>query len=304
MSKFPDDEDQEDQMKLGKEVEIDTKSFEVPYQEEVRQIERSTEIASVHHRITLLAILIPCLLGAMVLYAYIDIKEHVNRIQDVGSTEVEALSKDVVDKVSSVSEEHNKLAASLSNRIATLEASAVVARDRLEKQHKELQRTEGSKADKKSLAKIEEQTAEAAKALEAIKNAVDAQRLAVENLDKSFRAQMADLVQGVEAIKGERKDEASAIKRLSDTKMDKKAFDEFLKKERQSSESVVAPLNKELDVLKEGISRLQKQVNMLGRSIQLLEAEQTPSGKSAPQDLSTGGSKGAPGKIIEQEIAE
>ena len=304
MSKFLDEKDKEDRMKLKRDIHINRKSLDVPYQEEVRQIEPTSEIAGVHHRITLLAVLIPCLLGAMVLYAYIDIKEHVDRVRNVGSTEVKALSEDVVDKVSSVSDQYNKLTTSLSNRLATLEASAVVTKERLEKQREAIQKISGSKADNESLAKIEDQTAEAIRGLDALQSGLAAQKQAVENLNKTFGEKMAKLVQGFETMTDERKNEASAIKKLSEGKMDKKSFDEFLKKERESTESVIAPLKQELDALKEGISQLQKQVNMLGRSIQLLEAERTLPEKGASKAASTGDAKAGPGKIIEQEIAE
>lgn len=307
MSKLSDNDHQDDQNGLRKDIHIDRDALNLPYQEEMRRIEHDSAVERVNHRVTLLAILIPCLLGALVLYAYLDIEKHIERMQDVGSVQVKALSDDVLDKVSSVSEQYGKLAASLSNRITALEASVVLTKEDLEKQRKEMDRIDRSKADNESLKRIEQQTAEAAGLLHGLREALDAQSLALENLNTAFKAEAASFVQAVDTIRGEmkndRKTQASAIEKLSEVKLDKRTFDQFLKRERESYESVTRPLQREIESLHQELSGLKKQMNMLGRSIQLLEAERAVLNAGPEQAREAAPSTGS-GKIIEQEIRE
>jgi hypothetical protein len=300
VSKFPGDEEQDDQGTLEKDIEIGGETFDDPYQEEVRHMEHASAIERLNSRISLLAILIPCLLGALVLYGYLDIKEHVNQVQNVGSTELKALSTNVVEEVASLSDRYNETITSLSDRIATLEASSVVIKQNLEKQKAEMKRIGGAKVDKAAMGKMEEQTAETIKTLEGLRNELNDQRVAVENLNKALEEEMAGLVRAVEGVSGHRKKQESNIENLYESKLDKKTFDDFLKKEQISYESEISPLKQEVDSLKEGMSQLQKQVNTLGRSIRLMEAEKSLlQRKPADQKAGSG-----PGKIIEQEISQ
>jgi chromosome segregation ATPase len=213
---------------------------------------------------------------------------------------VKALSKNVVEEVSSLSDRYSEIITSLSDRIATLEATSVVIKQDLEKQNVEMKKMGGSKVDKTSLGRMEEQTAETIKTLEGLRNELNDQRLAVENLNKALEEEMAGLVQTVEGVSGRRKKLDSTIENLSESKLDKKTFDDFLKKEQVNYESKVTPLKQDIDSLKAGVRQLQEQVNMLGRSVRLMEAEKSLLERRPAEQK--GGS--GPGKIIEQEISQ
>jgi len=295
VSNFPIEEDREDQVGLEKEIEVDGAPLDLPYQEEVRYREHESALERLNHRITLLAILLPCLFGVLLLYAYLDMKEYVNRVQDAGSTQVKSLSEDVVEKVSSLSDQQSELMKSLSNRIGALEASAVITKENEKNQSLEIKNIEASKVDKKVLDQIQNEIAEATKTLKGLQDELNKQQGSVNNLNQALKKDMAGLVKAVEGIRGDRAKQDSAMKSLSERKMDKEVFDQFLKQDRAGYESAIAPL-------KQGMSQLQKQIDMLGRSIQLLETERTSPDKKPSQKTATDNLPSAPGTIIEQEI--
>jgi chromosome segregation ATPase len=296
--------DQEGPSETEKEIEIDGEAFDGAYKDEVRYIEQASAVDRLNTRITLLAILLPCLIGALVLYGYLDIKKNVAQVKNVGSTEVKALSKDVVEEVSSLSEQYNKVFTSLSDRVATLEASSVIIKEGLEKQRRELEKMGGAKADKEALSKMEEENAETVRALGAVQELLNSQALTLDSLNKALEEEMAGVVLAVEAVRGGEKKRDTEIKKLSEGKMDKKAFDEFLKKGRADDESRLSPLKKEIDSANQGVARLQQQVNMLGRSLQLLQENRTLPDRNPARTSPSGAPTPGKGGIIEQEIAE
>jgi chromosome segregation ATPase len=234
----------------------------------------------------------------------LDVKERVYGLKDEGTTQVKELSEDVVEEVSSLSERYDEIMKALSDRVATLEASAVIVKDTLKKQHKQIQKIDTAKVDEKALGKIQKQTAEAIKLLEGLTGELDMQKKAIEDTLKRQEEETAKLSQAVETIKSGEASRQAILKKLSKNKLEKETFEEFLKGDRLGYESAVSPMKKELDSVKMDIGRLQHQVDMLGRSIQLLGSENRlpdtrPVGEKAGEALSPGS-----GGIIEQEIAE
>jgi DNA repair exonuclease SbcCD ATPase subunit len=298
VNKFPTEEDNEDELPLEREIRMDEEDPDLSYRGEIRSLEQDSQIERLNQRISLILILVPCLLGAILLFAYFDLKNRLSQVQDVESTERKALSEDVVDKVGSLSQQYKTLAESLVERVAALEKSAgSIAKD-VKRDKQEIKKLTASKMDKKAIEKaLKEQSAEVAKTLAALQDDLQEQKQAIENLNKTLKKEVAGIVQGIERIRENGRKRESAIKDLSNRKIDKGGLEELLETQRKSYEVTTSLLQKEITSLEKEILELQKQLNIAP----VPEAASMPTEKKPAAEGST---MPTPGKILEQGVAE
>ncbi|UCD88089.1 MAG: hypothetical protein JSV01_10225, partial [Desulfobacterales bacterium] len=174
MNKFPTEEDKEDELPLEREIRVDEEAPDLSYRGEIQSLEQDSQIEKLNQRISLILVLVPCLLGAILLFAYFDLKNRLSQVQDMGSTERKALSEDVVDKVGGLSQQYKTLETSLVDRVAALEkSSGSIAKD-LKRDKQEIKKLTASKVDNKALERaLKEQSAEAANTLSLLQNALE-----------------------------------------------------------------------------------------------------------------------------------
>jgi hypothetical protein len=153
VNKFPTEEDREDELPLGREIRMDEEDPELSYRGEIKSLEQDSQIEKLNQRMSLILVLVPCLLGAILLFAYFDLKNRLSQVQDVESTERKALSEDVVGKVGALSQQYKTLEQSLADRVTALEKSAgSIAKD-VKRDKQEIKKLAASKADRKAIEK-------------------------------------------------------------------------------------------------------------------------------------------------------
>ncbi|MCK4390036.1 MAG: hypothetical protein KAV83_07355 [Desulfobacterales bacterium] len=296
MSKFPTQGDQGDEIRFEKEIEINGGPVNFSYEDEMRSLRRESEIEKLHRRITLLSILLPCLLSAILFFAYSKMKYRLNQVQDMRATEVKALSQDVA------------------GRATSLEKSFVSIMEELKRDKRAIEKLSGSKVDKKGLEKVEKQSAELAnmlaglqkdwakqkeslarlvkdqkrqaaksnKTLKALANELNEEKQAIENLSRTLKKEVTGIVQAIERVTKDAHKQDSAIKDLSEHKEE---LDNILENKWSGYQTTISLLQKEIGSIEEEVLRLQRQVNMaLRNNTDTLTLE--------------------PDKIIEQEITE
>jgi hypothetical protein len=96
-------------MPLEKDIQIDGQHPDSFYDDELRDSRRDSDIHRLSRRVTILFILIPCLLCAILVLAYLDVRERLSQFQTAGSREVQTLSEDVLNKAASLSDQYVKL---------------------------------------------------------------------------------------------------------------------------------------------------------------------------------------------------
>jgi len=84
----------------------------------------SSQLEKLNKRITRISILIPCLLCAILLAAYFNIKTHLSKVNTTGAIGVQALSKELESKFSSLSVREATLEESMENKVGSLEKTA------------------------------------------------------------------------------------------------------------------------------------------------------------------------------------
>ena len=289
MNKFPKDEDSADQISLEKELEMDEEDPDLFCRDEMRDLERSSDVQRLSNRMTMLFILIPCLLCAIFVFAYLDIREKLNQFQSTGSSQVQALSEDVVGNL-----------ASLADRLSTLEKSSVSIHENLEKDQREIRKLVTSKVDKEVFERTgKKRSPEVAGGFSALRKEIAAQKASVEKSVKELggkldegtatlsafrddllkqKKELAEVLQVIEVIRNEARKQELDISRLSEDRLDQEQLDNLFKEQRTE----MALLRQQIESLKGDVLWMEKELNLTGKK----------------------GKTPVPGTIIEQDIAE
>ena len=302
MTKLPPEEDLEDPSLLEKEIDIDSENSDSSLQDEIGDLERTSEIHRLNNRITILSILIPGVLCAILLFAYLDMRQRVSHIQTKGLSEVQALSGDLVDKIATLSDENTRL----TDRVSTLEKSTGSIKEDLNRDEQSIKRLAVSKASKKALEKaITRHSEEVGETFSALQKDVAKQKESIEQAAEELRRQLDEAVGEVmEAVRSKGQKRELVIRHLSEGKVDKEEFDSFLKNERASYQQARALVEKQIKSFEDKIFRLQKRVNLIGKGDTVPEAE-SPHAEAKPSaETKKHTPSPVPGQIIEQDITE
>ena len=293
---------------MDRDIQINGEHPDSFYEDEIRDLRRDSDIHRLSRRVTILSILIPCLLCAIFVFAYLDVRKRLSQLQTAGSREVQTLSKDILNK-----------AASLSDQYMKLEKTSAVIQENVKKLEGDTKRLSASQVDKKALGIAnKKRSEEVAKTFAALQEDVAQQKASLDALAKDLNQRMEDMLTGLRAdLKAQKKEMAkavkvtkdiqnkgqereSAIRHLSEGKVDKEELDNLLEKERVR----MSLLEKKLKSAMEEVLWLENQLKLTGKMGETLEAE-SPQPKEKPAAGATESSPTPrPGKIMEQEISE
>ena len=97
------------------------------YREELNGL----KIEKLSNRVTLISVLLPCLIGAIIAYAYYDFKNSVTTLQDSGVTQVERLMKDFEVKINTIEVDLAKMKFSMEKEIPELNAQTTIMMEKI-----------------------------------------------------------------------------------------------------------------------------------------------------------------------------
>ena len=267
--------------------ENDTSRFTI--QDEKAEIPDSLYVADAENlrieklstRVTLIAVLIPCLLVIVLSVAYLDIKNRVVSTKNTGTIGVQNLAKDLESRFSSLSLKQAKLEEQLSENTRILESTSASLQVKLKKAITGLKGDVESKANRSDLVSL-------AKKNEA---ALDTLKKDMTDLNASFAKFDEGLADQILLIaKGLKEDQ----ERL--TAVEKKAFE--LDRGKLSKESMKLSLGLERLALQEMIkdkirdvekklARMNKQLDMIEQQIQTQAKQHTSPPQPSPASPSS-----------------
>jgi DNA repair exonuclease SbcCD ATPase subunit len=143
------------------------------------------------HRLTLLTILIPCVIGIILGIAYLDIKDRVTRTYDTGTVGVRKLSKDMESKFSSLSLEQAKIKDTLS-KLPDIENNTAFAQSRIKPMEKTLKRLDTTSINRDELSRV------------------------VERMNERFSSIPSNLKTELQSVKTENQEAAKALAEISE----------------------------------------------------------------------------------------
>lgn len=253
-------------------------------------------------RITLVAVLIPCLLAIVLAIAYLDIKNRVINTQNTGSIGVEKLSQDLESRFSSLSLKQAKIEQALAEQSKTLETTSAALQVNLKKASTELKRLTEGKPDQAALTALSKKTDVELTALQ--KDIADL-NTAFSKFDDELAAQIQLMAEGLKKDQARLAQLEKKALRLDSEKLSKESMDlalglerlglkEMVKERIRAVEKKITDLSKKIDTLNQ---RLNAQARKASPSSQATAPSKPTAPSSPPSAAPTDGKK-----IFEQTI--
>ena len=254
-------------------------------------------IDKLSRRVTILAVLIPSLIGIVLFFFYLDLKKRVIEDRTTDSASIQSLAQDMDGRLKELTEKFNGYESSVTERNEALEKTAESIRFRIYKVENLIKKTDErikeidrSKINKKELDTLSQNLAQLSEKFA--------------SMNSSLTDNLMVLTASVERSQKSLVDMRAVIESLSDNFVDRSSLSEELQTIEKQQEKNMAVLSRDVEKklvnIEKDIIKLEKniqQVRNLYRSIPKAPAPapQSGTGKSS----STGGSSG---DIIEKDI--
>ena len=240
-------------------------------------------------RITLVAVLIPCLLVIVLTIAYLDIKNRVINTQNTGSMGVQNLSKDLESRFSSLSLKQAKIEEQLSGLSKNLETATAAFQVNLKKSSAELKRKLDGKLNRSEL---NAQAQKSDTAIQELKQKAASLEAALAKFDKTLSEfddelsnQILAMAEGIGKDHDRLEEIDKKIGQLDTNKMSKESLELTLGLERLALQEMV----------KERLREMEQRLATLGSQLETLNQRlETQSRETAPSPQSSSSSDAAP----------
>ena len=120
----------------------------------LREDLQDSRIDKLSRKITILAVLIPCIIGVVLFFLYLDLKKRVILNQDTGSQSVQNLSRDFDTRLFELSTKYSEMENNLATRAAAIEKRIESLKFRLYKSENRVKKVNAAKVDKKDQANV------------------------------------------------------------------------------------------------------------------------------------------------------
>ena len=292
------DDEQYPSFKFNGDDEEEPDSEQKIYQEEARD----RRVEKLSHRVTIISILIPVLIGVIFYIAYREITGRVSQSQDTGAMEIQNLSSQLEENFAKLSVKYGELEAALTQKLEALEKVDRSMKANLKQAEDTVAKINATKVDKKdqedAIAKIDKALNPIRQELKTIKSVTTDLQTQNNDLKQQLAALSANLTRLSASTEKTLKESAtihtkeltaiqSELSSLSGRKMDKEALQLELLKARKL-------FQRDLDVTKSAIDK--RLASMLRKIKDLEKVVQAP--------LNSTGTSGPTGGIVEQEIKE
>jgi DNA repair exonuclease SbcCD ATPase subunit len=282
----------------------DQKDADGLYQEEVRDL----RIEKLNQRITLLAILLPCLIGVLMFFAYRTVTSRLDRTQDSGAMEIRDLVKELDSKNADLASRISALESGLTEKLTALDSRLQAAEGQLKKTDEIIGKLRGSVVDKQAqsdaLSKFENALSPVRKELAALSKLNEEVRVTAEKVQRLETAQnkeLGDLNKKVEAQASDLNTLGKNVTSSLEKKVEMQTLElELLKAKKQYQQLLelsARTLNDKIDSLQDRLEAPAKNPE-LGRPATPSRTPLTaPAPLPAPEETVT-----PPGTIQEQKI--
>ncbi len=222
-------------------------------------------------RVTLVAVLIPCLLVVVLVIAYLDIKNRVINTQTSGSMGVQNLSKDLESRFSNLSLKQAKMEEQLTETSKALETATAALQINLKKATTEFKQITDDKADRSAVAAISSKTGASVAALQ--KDMADL-NTAFSKFDEELAAQILLMAEGLKKDQGRLADIEKKTQRLDLEKLSKESMDLTLGLERLGLQEMVKDRIREVE---KKLAAFGKQIDALNQRLDAQAQKASPS---------------------------
>jgi chromosome segregation ATPase len=300
------------------------------YQEELKEL----RIEKLSHRITLIAILLPCILALILYVGYRAVTGSISKSTDTGAIEIQRLSQEMetfskqfneklITFSTTLSSQDKDFEKSLSERLAELgknidgfKKSVDTLQNGLKQMDGTIKSLDAAKADKKGqemeIAKITkalEPLQKEVKELAALRNEVNIILSDSQSFENKVAAQLSDIVAITEKSRKDVTQLQASMAAFSNQKIDEDFLDLELLKLRKNYEQLISQafsnLNGRLEVIQRKIDDMQKISSMDKQSDKTTSIPSVPSvSTTEPIESEAETLPPSSGTIIEQDIQD
>jgi len=212
-------------------------------------------LEKLNKRITLISILIPCLMGAILLAAYFNIKTHLSNVNTTGAVGVQTLTKELESRFSSLSLREATLEESMENKVGSLEKTTAEVQKSVKEASTAIRHIRSArKADNQKTAdaikKMEKTLASMSKNLDKISSGL-------KSLDQALTKKLTNFS---ETGKNDQAKIRSDMAALKTAMVNKKVVDSALKDQRETYQLALRKLASNLE---DKIAHLEKKLKAL-----------------------------------------
>ncbi|MCK5205205.1 MAG: hypothetical protein KAR15_15085, partial [Desulfobacterales bacterium] len=258
--------------------EDEPESEQTLYQDEAKD----RRVEKLSHRVTIISILIPVLIGVVFYIAYRDITSRVSQSQDTEAMEIQNLSIQLEENLAALSIKYGDLEAALTQKLAALEKVDKAMKTNLKKAEVTVAKINATKANKKdqqdAIARLNtalNPIRNELKTLAPLRNDLKAVTTELASLDKDLQQQLSTLSKNVDkALKNLTKIQ-SDMSVLSDRKLDRDSLQLELLKAKKSYQ-------RDLDLTKSAIDK--RLASMLRKIKDLEKLARAPLSSARPTD--------------------
>ena len=257
-------------------------------------------------RVTLVAVLIPCLLAIVLAIAYLDIKKRVIRTQNTGSMGVQSLSKDLESRFSTLSLKQAKIDEQFADQAKKLDNTTAAIHVKLQKATDSLQKAVDKKTDNAALTTISKETESSITALKkemgALRQEVKALGVAFNKFDDELAGQILLMAEGLKEEQVRLSNIEKRTQQLETEKLSKEAMNLAIGLERLALQEMI---NERIGSVEKKVAALGKKVEKIDRNFSAGTSSATPTPPTAPPKPADAAEPTVPSDssgIIEQTI--
>lgn len=280
-------------------IPIDEESPDSQFQEDIEQL----QAVKLNKRITRMSILIISLMGTITLFAYIDLKKNLFKMNRSGNTEIKTLSKGMQSKFSSLSLQQAKFEEILAKAIAPLEKSVASLQANLKETSTAIKyiRSARNADNKKTTIAVESIN----KTLASVSQKLETLASDMDQVNKKYNNELSSLSRMTTGMEHHIQKIQADIDSLSSSQLDKKRLDIELSNERKMFEKTLVQLKNNIEnqllIIEKKIRELEKiKVSPEGQR-PVTQKNTSPSQHPDPKPVDKD-TNPQPGIIIEQDI--
>ena len=283
-------EEYSDNFKFGTDTESPTEIPESVIAEDLQE----RRISKLSRRVTFLAVLLPCIIGVVLFFLYLDLKKRVIQDRVSGTQTVQNLSRDIESRLETLAGSYSELDRKLTDSAASLERSIAAVKQDVKKSDARLKQVQNSKADRSDQ--------------EAIQKNLQQISATLTTLEENLSGKIAQLAASIDKVETEMMQLNADVSTLIVSKLDRKTFQQELAQEQKDTQKqirdIAAGLEKKIRSVGSDIQKLENEIREVRRIAKSATAPVQSPPPSTPQSQVEGQPPAGPnsGKIIEKDI--
>ena len=267
----------------------------------------SRRLDKISRRVTLLAVVLPCLLAGVLYWGFREIDTRFEAMQISGFSEVETLSRDLEARLGAISEKYAALEKSMDEQdepmneaFLVFERTTASLREGLEEIRNQIEALDAKTVDRAAIEadkqELSQQIARLSESLTPVRESVQEAQTRIEALEAQYSADLANLMTVMETAIQESETVRAELARMKkdlvdvlSTTIDKKALEAAIKNQADRYQGEIGYLTQNFAQNERAITTLQNRIRDLERQVDTLNRR---------RNLGTP----RPGTILEEDI--